>query len=63
MGEFNLKSPSNIILKYKYDPDLNLYIYQSKIGDIDVGLPLKLTPDEYRNFFKKSTYQVCSDGK
>ena len=53
MGEFNLKSPSNIISKYKYDPDLNIYIYQSKIGDIDVGLPLKLTPAEYRNFFKK----------
>ena len=53
MGDFNLKTPSNIISKYEYNPDLNLYIYQTKIGEIDIGLPLKLTPDEYRIFFRK----------
>ena len=35
IGEFKLKTPGSIVSKYVYDQELNLYIYQSKIGEID----------------------------
>ena len=54
IGEFKLKTPSSIISKYVYDEKLDLYIYQSKIGDIDYKLPLTLTPEEYRNLYKSN---------
>ena len=54
IGEFKLKTPSSIISKYVYDEELNLYIYQNKIGDIDYKLPLTLTPEEYRNLYKSN---------
>ena len=54
IGEFKLKTPTSIISKYVYDEDLDLYIYQSKIGDIDYKLPLTLTPEEYRNLYKSN---------
>ena len=54
IGEFKLKTPSSIISKYVYDERLDLYIYQSKIGDIDYKLPLTLTPEEYRNLYKSN---------
>ena len=53
IGEFKLKTPSSIISKYVYDEELNLYIYQNKIGDIDYKLQLTLTPEEYRNLYNK----------
>ena len=54
IGEFKLKTPTSIISKYVYDEELDLYIYQSKIGDIDYKLPLTLTPEEYRNLYKSN---------
>jgi hypothetical protein len=54
IGEFKLKTPSSIISKYVYDEELDLYIYQNKIGDIDYKLPLTLTPEEYRNLYKSN---------
>ena len=54
IGEFKLKTPSSITSNYIYDEKLNLYIYQSKIGDVEYGLPLTLKPEEYRNLFKRS---------
>ncbi|MAT79906.1 MAG: cell surface protein SprA [Flavobacteriales bacterium] len=54
IGEFKLKTPTSILSKYIYDEESNLYIYQSKIGDIDYSLPLSLNPDEYRELFKST---------
>ena len=54
IGEFKLKQPSDLISKYVYDPELNLYIYQMKIGEINVGLPLQLKPEDYRKIFRKN---------
>ena len=48
IGEFKLKTPTSILSKYIYDEESNLYIYQSKIGDVEYGLPLTLKPEEYR---------------
>ena len=54
IGEFKLKTPPSVISNYVYDEDLDLYIYQNKIGDIDYKLPLTLKPDEYRELFKSN---------
>ena len=48
LGKFKLKTPSLFKSKYTYDPVLNKYIYSTKLGDIDVGMPIVLTPEEYR---------------
>ena len=54
IGEFKLKVPTSVVSKYIYDQESNLYIYQSKIGEIDYKLPITLTPQEYRNLFKNN---------
>ena len=54
IGEFKLKTPESIVSKYIYDQELNLYVYQSKIGEIDYKLPITLTPKEYRDLFKSN---------
>jgi cell surface protein SprA len=54
IGEFKLKTPSSVTSNYIYDQKLNLYIYQTKIGDVEYGLPLTLKPEEYRNLFKSN---------
>ena len=54
IGEFKLKIPSSVVSKYIYDQELNLYVYQSKIGEIDYKLPITLTPEEYRDLFKSN---------
>ncbi|MBR65609.1 MAG: cell surface protein SprA, partial [Flavobacteriaceae bacterium] len=54
IGEFKLKTPASIVSKYVYDQKLNLYVYQSKIGEIDYKLPITLTPEEYRDLFKSN---------
>ena len=54
IGEFKLKTPESIVSKYVYDQELNLYVYQSKIGEIDYKLPITLTPEEYRDLFKSN---------
>ena len=53
LGKFKLKTPSFFKSKYTYDPVLNKYIYSTKLGDIDVGMPLVLTPEQYRKRIKE----------
>ena len=53
LGKFKLKPPSFFISKYTYDPLIDKYIYTTKAGEIDVGIPLLLTPKEYRELIKK----------
>ena len=48
LGNFKLKTPSLFKSKYTYDPISNKYIYNTKIGTIDIGIPLVLTPEQYR---------------
>ena len=54
VGEFKLKTSESFISKYKYDSKLNLYLLENELGNIGLGLPLKLTPKEYREIFRKS---------
>ena len=51
IGEFKLQTPNNLISKYKYDSKLDLYFLDIELGNLD--LPLKLTPEEYRDLFRK----------
>ncbi len=52
LGKFKLKPPSFFISKYTYDPLIDKYIYTTKAGEIDVGVPLLLSPSEYRKLVR-----------
>lgn len=61
LGELQLPDPQSIESRYEYDPILNRYFYRERVGQINIGLPLVLTPQEYedlvleeemRNYFK-----------
>ena len=61
LGEISLPDPESIVSKYEYDPILNRYFYKESLGEVNLGLPLVLTPQEYedmvmaeemRNYFK-----------
>jgi hypothetical protein len=39
--------PSSFEEEYTYDPNLDLYIYSVKVGEININAPLTLTPEEY----------------
>ena len=54
LGKFKLKPPSFFISKYTYDPLIDKYIYTTKAGEIDVGVPLLLSPSQYRKLIKES---------
>ena len=58
---YKKQNPSSFIGSYTYNPELNLYIYNVKVGDIDIESPLILTPDEFKSKMfleesKKSTF-------
>ena len=61
LGDISLPDPDSIVSKYEYDPILNRYFYKENLGEINLGLPLVLTPQEFeelvlqeemRNYFK-----------
>ena len=61
LGDISLPDPESIVSKYEYDPILNRYFYKENLGEINLGLPLVLTPQEFedlvlqeemRNYFK-----------
>ncbi|GAA4644959.1 cell surface protein SprA [Pontixanthobacter gangjinensis] len=47
MGEISLPDPESIVSKYEYDPVLDRYFYKENLGDLNLGLPLVLTPEEF----------------
>lgn len=64
LGEISLPDSQLISSKYEYDPVLNRYIYREKLGDLDLAIPLILTPKQYedlvmeesmRDYFKLKT--------
>ena len=42
------QKPTSFAASYTYDPKLNLYFYNVKVGEINAEQPLVLTPNEYR---------------
>ncbi|MCG9971545.1 cell surface protein SprA [Christiangramia crocea] len=49
LGDISLPDPESIISKYEYDPILDRYFYKESLGDINLGLPLVLTPEEFED--------------
>ena len=47
LGQISLPDPESIVSKYEYDPILNRYFYKESLGEINLGLPLVLTPEEF----------------
>ncbi|MDX1762272.1 MAG: cell surface protein SprA, partial [Christiangramia sp.] len=47
LGEISLPNPESIVSKYEYDPVLDRYFYKESLGEINLGLPLVLTPEEF----------------
>ena len=49
LGQINLPDPESIVSKYEYDPILNRYFYKKELVDLNLGLPLVLTPQEFED--------------
>ena len=52
MGDFKLNKLPDFINNYKYDSRSDSYIYQPKIGDINITTPLILSPNEFRDLYR-----------
>ncbi|MCL1944168.1 MAG: cell surface protein SprA [Candidatus Azobacteroides sp.] len=46
----DLENPENIKTVIEYDPASGNYIMRTKVGDMEVGTPFMLTPDEYQEY-------------
>ncbi|MGY5846313.1 T9SS outer membrane translocon Sov/SprA [Salegentibacter sp. HM20] len=62
LGEIVLPDARSISSSYEYDPVLDRYIYRERLGDLDLNIPLILTPQQYeelviqegmRDYFKQ----------
>ncbi len=47
---YDLSTPSNIKTSAEYDPALGCYIVRTRLGNIDIGTPFLLTPEQYNNW-------------
>ncbi len=47
---YDLSTPSNIKTSAEYDPALGCYIVRTRLGNIDIGTPFLLTPEQYKNW-------------
>ncbi len=46
----DLEDPENVKTVIEYDPNTNTYIMRTKVGDMEVGTPFMLTPEEYQEY-------------
>ena len=53
LGRIVLENPESIVSRYLYDPKLDRYIYNEKIGEFDVGCPIVVTPEKSFDLIKK----------
>ena len=58
LGNFKLKTPSLFKSKYTYDPTSNKYFYNTKDGEIDIGIPLVLSAEEYRKRIREENIKI-----
>ncbi|MGL5789711.1 MAG: cell surface protein SprA, partial [Bacteroidales bacterium] len=49
-GPVDLLIPENIHTAFEFNPVSNTYIYRSKIGDTELGIPFSLTREEYMKY-------------
>ncbi|MDR1116452.1 MAG: cell surface protein SprA [Tannerella sp.] len=51
----DLRDPENLKTEFEYDLRSGSYLLRSKIGDMELGAPLLMTPEEYQKYtFKQS---------
>ena len=58
LGKFKLNTPSLFKSEYTYDPFTDKYIFSTKAGEINIGVPLVLSPEEYRQIIEKKIFKV-----
>ena len=46
----DLRSPENVKTTIEYDLRSNTYIVKTKLGDMEIGTPMSLTPEEYQDY-------------
>jgi cell surface protein SprA len=46
----DLRDPANVNSSVEYDPNSGLYIFRTKVGDMDIVTPFVLNEEEYRNY-------------
>lgn len=46
----DLRDPENVKTEVEYDLKSGTYIVRTKVGDMELGTPLTLTPEEYQNY-------------
>lgn len=44
----DLKDPDNMTTEVEYDPNSGLYVYRTKIGEMEIATPFVLSEDEYK---------------
>lgn len=68
--EVPIGNPPSIIEVYQYDPTIDRYVFNTKLGDIDLSYPLFLTREEYeelvlkesiRNYFKQKQRAITAE--
>jgi cell surface protein SprA len=57
-SSLDLKDPENIVDTIEYDLRSESYLMRSKVGDMDLTTPVKMTPEEYQQWsMRQSLYQ------
>ena len=46
----DLRDPENLVRTVEYDLHSGMYVIRTKVGDMELGTPLVLTPEEYREY-------------
>jgi len=54
-GNIDLKDPPSVSKVYEYNPTLDRYILNTKLGDVNINYPLFLTRKEYEDLFMRET--------
>ena len=58
----DLRDPENLKTEVEYDLKSGSYLIRSKVGDLELGTPLLMTPEEYQDYsFKQSLYQYFKE--
>ena len=52
-GEIDFPNPSSYVDNYEYDPESDLYYFNTKVGEYDISYPIILTPEEYQELILK----------
>ncbi len=46
----DLKDPANVTTQIEYDINSGTYIVRTRVGEMELGTPMSLTPEEYQNY-------------